>query len=129
MLTSPLFSTDLKFWVSKTTLARKIRLGTGQYLWEYGTGKFATGPPVILTLCSNGATNYFEGWPYGAMAYFSAGFQQGQRLFRSTAVQGHGLFVVFSGLFHIKNTGPEQIYITGIRFSLEGDFNRAVEII
>ena len=25
-------------------------LGTGQYLWEYGTGKFATGPPVILVL-------------------------------------------------------------------------------
>ena len=25
-------------------------LGTGQYFWEYGTGKFATGPPVILVL-------------------------------------------------------------------------------
>ena len=27
-----------------------VPLGTGQYLWEYGTGKFATGPPVILVL-------------------------------------------------------------------------------
>ena len=36
-------------------------LGTGQYLWEYGTGKFATGPPVILVLQLDGATGYFEG--------------------------------------------------------------------
>ena len=27
-----------------------VILGTGQYLWEYGTRKFATGPPVILVL-------------------------------------------------------------------------------
>ena len=49
-------------------------LGTGQYLWEYGTGKFATGSPVILILQLNGATGYFEGWLYGATAYFNVGF-------------------------------------------------------
>ena len=54
-----------------------LLLGTRQYLWEYGTGKFATGPPVILCLQLNGATGYFEGWPYGATAYFSVGFQRG----------------------------------------------------
>ena len=27
-----------------------MRLGSGQYLWEYGMGKFATGPPVIFSL-------------------------------------------------------------------------------
>ena len=27
-----------------------LLLETGQYLWEYGTGKFGTGPPVILIL-------------------------------------------------------------------------------
>ena len=36
-------------------------LGSGQYLWEYGTGKFATGPRVILVLQLDGATGYFEG--------------------------------------------------------------------
>ena len=67
-------------------------LGTGQYLWEYGTGKFATGPPVILTLRSNGATDYFEGWLNGATDYFNALFQRGQRLFESSPIRGHGLF-------------------------------------
>ena len=55
------------------------------------------------------------------------GLQRGQRLFWSTAVLGHELFLVFPGLFHIKNTGPEQIYTTGLTFILEGDFNGAVE--
>ena len=32
-----------------------------EYLWEYRTGKFATGPPVILFLQLDGATGYFEG--------------------------------------------------------------------
>ena len=36
-------------------------LGTSQYSWEYGTGKFATGPPVILGPQLDGATGYFEG--------------------------------------------------------------------
>ena len=56
-------------------------LGTGQYLWEYGTGKFATGPPVILVLQLDRAT-----------AYFIEGFQRGQRLFLSTPTRGHGLY-------------------------------------
>ena len=86
----------------------------------------------------NGTTGYFgplverghclyEGWLYGATAYFSIGFQRGQRLFSSTPVPAHGLFLVFSGLFHIKNTGPEQIYTTGLTFISDGDFNGAVE--
>ena len=58
-----------------------VVVGTGQYLGEYGTGKFATGPPVILILQLNGATGYFEDWLYGATAYFNVGFQRGQRLF------------------------------------------------
>ena len=61
------------------------------------------------------------------MAYFSVGFQQDSRLFWSTVARGHRLFLVFSGLFHIKNTGPEQIYTTGLKLILEGDFNGAVE--
>ena len=48
------------------------RLGTGQYLWEYGTGKFSMGPPVIFTLRSNGATGYFEASVNGATGYFNA---------------------------------------------------------
>ena len=38
---------------------------------------------------------------YGATAYFSKGFQQGQRLFLITAVRGHGLFLVFFPSFFI----------------------------
>ena len=38
-----------------------VALRTGQYLWEYGTGKFATGPRVILGPQLDGATGYFEG--------------------------------------------------------------------
>ena len=73
-------------------------LGTGQYLWEYGTGKFATGPLVILTLRSNGATGYFEASVYGATYYFNALFQRGQRLFSSTPIRGHGLFSMVSAI-------------------------------
>ena len=36
-------------------------LGTKQYLWEYGTGKIATRPPVIMVLQLDGASGYFEG--------------------------------------------------------------------
>ena len=35
-------------------------LGTGQYLWEYGTGTFATGPLVIFVPHLDGATGYIE---------------------------------------------------------------------
>ena len=75
----------------------------------------------------DGATGYFEGWLYGATAYFSLGFQRGQRLFWSTAVRGHGLFLVFSSVFLIKNIGPEQIYTTGLTFILYEDFNGAMQ--
>ena len=44
--------------------------GTSQYLWEYGTGKFATGPPVNFVTQLDGATGYFEILLYGAAAYF-----------------------------------------------------------
>ena len=44
--------------------------GTSQYLWEYGTGKFATGPPVNFVPQLDGATGYFEILLYGAAAYF-----------------------------------------------------------
>ena len=48
-------------------------------------------------------------------------------ILNSSAVRGHGPFLLFSGLFHIKDTGPEQIYTTGLTFILEGDFKGAVE--
>ena len=47
--------TLLSLWVTFQSL------GSGQYLWEYGTGKIATGPPAILVLQLDGATGYFEG--------------------------------------------------------------------
>ena len=81
--------------------------------------------------------------------YFCPSVGRGHRLFWGLALRGHGLFqwristgpkiilkysgmgswtiFSFSSLFHIKNTGPEQIYTTGLRFILEGDFNGAVE--
>ena len=36
-------------------------------------------------------------------------------------------FYFFQVFFYIKSAGPEQIYTTGLRFILEGDFNGAVE--
>ena len=65
---------------------------TSQYLWEYGPGKFAMGPPVILSLQLDGATGYFDGWLYGATAYLAVKIQRGQRLFWSTPIRGHGLY-------------------------------------
>ena len=64
-----------------------------------------TGPQLISVQDFNGAKDYFEVLRCGVMDYFQ----------------------FFSGLSHIKNTGPEQIYTTGLRFILEGDFNGAVE--
>ena len=92
------------------------QFGTGQYLWQYGTGKFATGPPVILSLQLDGATTYF-----------TVKIQRGQRLFWSTPIRGHGLYWDFSGLSHSKNTGPWQIYTTGPTTISDGDFNGAKE--
>ena len=85
----------------------------------------------------------------GTTGYFGSSVGRGHRLFWGLALRGHGLFQCristgpkiilkysgmgswtifsFSSLFHIKNTGPEQIYTTGLRFILEGDFNGAVE--
>ena len=85
----------------------------------------------------------------GTTGYFGPLVERGHRLFWGLALRGHGLFQCristgpkiilkysgmgswtifsFSSLFHIKNTGPEQIYTTGLRFILEGDFNGAVE--
>ena len=40
---------------------------------EYGTGKFAAGPPVIFAHLVDGAIGYFESWLYGARIYFGAG--------------------------------------------------------
>ena len=102
-------------------------LGTGQYLWEYGTGKFATGPLVIFVPHLDGATGYFESWLYGAMAYSGVRFQRGQRLCWSTPVRGHELYLVFTGLFHSENTGPWQISNTGLKIISVGDFNGAMD--
>ena len=79
----------------RTFVKHSTDLGTGQYLWEYGTGKWATGPPFIFTLRSNGATGYFEASDYGATGYFNAVFQRGQRLFLSTSIRGHRFLPVF----------------------------------
>ena len=38
---------------------------TSQYLWEYETGKFAPGQPVIFVLPPYGATGHFECCVYG----------------------------------------------------------------
>ena len=65
----------------------------------------STGPWLISVLNFNGAKDYFEVLRYGVMVYFQ----------------------FFSGLFHIKNTRPEQIYTTGLKLILEGDFNGAAE--
>ena len=53
---------------------RTSRLGTGQYLWHYGTGKFATGPPVIFVPQLDRAIGYFDSWLYRATTYFSKDF-------------------------------------------------------
>ena len=98
-----------------------------QYLWEYGTGKFATGPLVIFVPHLDGAFGYFEGWLYGAMAYSGVRFQRGQRLCWSTPVRGHELYLVFTGLFHSENTGPWQISNTGLKIISVGDFNGAMD--
>ena len=81
----------------------------------------------ILVLKFDGATSYFKGWLYEATAYFSHVFQRGQRLFWSTPKRDSRLYWDFIGLFHIINTGPEQIYTTGLTFLLDGDFNGALE--
>ena len=94
-------------------MPRTRNQGTGQYLWLYGTGKFAAGPLVIFFLQLDGATGYFEGCLYGATGPRYCG-------------TGSWIILRFSGLFHIENTGPEQIYTTGLTFILEGDFNGAI---
>ena len=70
------------------------------------------GPPVIFVPHLDGAT-----------AYFGVRFQRGQRLFWSTPVWGHKLYLVFTGLFHSENTGPWQILSTGQKIISVGDFN------
>ena len=98
-------------------LLTKSALGTSQYLLVYRTGKFAgTGPPVIFVPHLDGAT-----------AYFGVRFQRGQRLFWSTPVWGHELYLVFTGLFHSENTGPWQILSTGQKIISVGDFNWGTE--
>ena len=74
------------------TWIKRSDLGTGQYLWEYGTGKFATGPRIILVLQLAGASVYFEGWLYRATAYCSVRSQRGQRLFWSNPRRDHILY-------------------------------------
>ena len=89
-------------------------VGPGYLQWDHGLfWSFSwIGPPVILRIGSTGprlisvsdfnrAKDYFEVLRYG--------------------------FLVFPGHFHIKNTGPEQIYTTGLTFFLEGDFNGTVK--
>ena len=43
---------------------------------------------------------------YGAIAHFGKGFQCSQKLFWSTRIQGHELYLVFTGLSH---SGKYQI--------------------
>ena len=78
---------------------REIR--TCQYLWEYGTGKFASGTLISFAHQPDGATGYFEGLVYGATRYFNEGFQRSQGLFWST---------------NIAFTGPSrQIFLSDLR--------------
>ena len=70
-------------------------LGTGQYLWEYRTGKFATGPPITFVLLLNRATSYFECWLNRATSYFDVGFERSRRLFWLNNIRGHGFLLVF----------------------------------
>ena len=48
----------------------QVRLGTVQYLWQYGTGKLDTGPAVTFDLRAHGAMCFSEASAYGATAYF-----------------------------------------------------------
>ena len=117
-----------KFQVGGTDfLGHRVTLRDRSISREYRTGKFATGPLVILGLQLDGATGYFEDWLYGATTYFIEGFQRGQRLFLSTPTRGHGLYWDFTGLSHSKITGPWQICTTGLAVILDGDFNGAME--
>ena len=61
------------------------------------------------------------------MAYFGVGFQRGQRLFWSSPIRGHGLYLVFTGLFHSEDTGPWQKSNTGPYVISVGDFNGAMD--
>ena len=47
-----------------------VKLGTVQYLWQYGTGKLDTGPAVTFYLPAYGALCFSEASAYGATAYF-----------------------------------------------------------
>ena len=46
------------------------RLGTLQYLWQYGTGELDTGLAVTFDLQAYGAVCFSEASAYGATAYF-----------------------------------------------------------
>ena len=75
-------------WVrTLLTVEKTVRAGSG----THGTGKFATGLPVILGLCLDGATVWFIGRVHGAIGPFSTPFQRGYR-FLSTKLRGRCLF-------------------------------------
>ena len=105
------------------------------------------GPRIILVLQLNCATGYFEGWLYGATAYFGVKFRRGQRLFWSTLIlaidyiqtlrvlliikiRGHDKFILRGQqLFRMKvSTGPWRIFeqaVTGRCTTLYGKINGA----
>ena len=84
----------------------------------------AVGPLQILAPTTTG---YFKCWLYSAIAYFSVGFQRGQRLFWRTRICGHGLYSLFTCLSHSGDTRPWQISNTRPKIISAGGFNGAVD--
>ena len=61
------------------------------------------------------------------MTYFGEEFQRGQRLFLSTLIWGHGLYLAFTDHFHSRNTGPWQKSNMEPKVILIGDLNGAMD--
>ena len=104
-----------------------VFLGTGQYLWEYRTGKFVTRSPVNLVPQSYRTTTYIKGLVYGAPGYFNVGFKQRQRLFWRIHTRGHGSLSVFMLQSHSQHMGPWRIFDTGPKVISNWDLNGAIE--
>ena len=78
---------------------------TGQYLKKYGTGKFATEPPVTLTLRSNEAIVYFEVSVYRAQHLFHSCFSTGLEII--FIYSNMGPWIIING---VSYTGPMFIF-------------------